>query len=83
MMAVHHCSLLIKHNSSLYLVNNYRKKSWHEILQLSDTAGIGSNLTKKGIENLVTKSVQEQRENKTETKGNAERTQLSGEKAEK
>lgn len=74
MMAVHHCSLLIKHNSSLYLVYNYRKQSWDEILQLSDATGIGSNLTKKRIENLVTKSVEEQRENKTETKGAAEKT---------
>lgn len=43
-------------------------------MQLSDTTGIGSNLTKKGIENLATKSAKEQKDNKTETKGDAEKT---------
>lgn len=74
MIAVHHCSLPIKHNCSLCLGHNYRKQSQDEILQLSDTTGIGSNLTKKGIENLATKSAKEQKENKTETKGDAEKT---------
>lgn len=74
MIAVHHCSLPIKHNCGLCLGHNYRKQSQDEILQLSDTTGIGSNLTKKGIENLATKSAKEQKENKTETKGDAEKT---------